>query len=157
MTGRPLKSKVFSFKEQLEVGTRGEELFIEHYPKKLVVYPERDGDFLEVYSGKKIELKTDTYNINKSENFFFERYSNVEKETPGSVWQALGHGCDIFCYMFVRHNIWYQFNDLPALAQRLDEEYGKKGLIWIKNKGYVSGGWKVNRESLSDLYTIWEF
>jgi len=152
-----IKNKVFSFKAQLEVGNRGEELFMEHYPKKLVIYPERDGDFLEVYSGKKIELKTDTYNMNKSENFFFERYSNNETKTPGSVWQAQGHGCDIFCYMFVRHNLWYQFNNLEALSTRLDEEYGKKGLIWIKNKGYFSAGWKVPRESLSDLYTIWEF
>lgn len=150
-------NKVWDFREQLAVGSRGEELFLEYYPKKIVVYPERDGDFIEVYSGKKIELKSDSYNMDKTENFFFERYSNIETKTPGSVWQALSHNCDIFCYQFVRHNIWFQFTDLPKLAARLEELTAGKGLIWIKNKGWVTGGFTVKRKLLEDLYTIWEF
>lgn len=152
-----ISRKVWSFKAQLEVGSRGEELFLEHYPKKIIVYPERDGDFLEVYSGKKIELKSDSYNINKTENFFFERYSNIETKTPGSVWQAIGHGCDIFCYQFVRHNIWFQFNDLPALRDRLEELTAGKSMVWIKNQGWITGGFKIKRSDLEDLYEVWEF
>jgi len=152
-----MDSKTWDFKEQLKCGERGEELFMANYPKQLTIYPGRDGDFIEKNSGKKIELKTDTYNMNKSSNFFIERYSSVYDKTPGSVWQARDHGCEVFCYMFVRHNTWFQFNDLDKLINRLEELTTGKGLIYIKNRGWVTGGYKVPRSSLSDLYEVWEF
>lgn len=152
-----MESKTWDFKEQLAVGDRGEELFLANYPKKLTIHPGRDGDFIEQCSGKKIEIKTDTYNMDKSPNFFIERYSSVYDETPGSVWQALDHGCSVFCYLFVRHNTWFQFNDLPALKTRLEELTDGKGLIYIKNRRWVTGGYKIPREALSDLYEVWEF
>jgi hypothetical protein len=117
----------FCFQEQLKVGDRGEELFMQHYPKGIIIHPGRDGDFIEKSSGKKIELKTDTYNMDKTPNFFIERYSCIQKESPGSVWQAQSHGCDIFCYMFVRHNIWFQFNNIPKLIERLEDLTKPKG------------------------------
>lgn len=155
-------NKPWSFSEQLQVGSRGEEIFMANYPKKIKVYPDRDGDFIEVNSKRKIELKTDTYNIEKTPNFFIERYSvyypdNLEACKPGGPWQAQGHGCDIFCYMFVRHNIWFQFNNLPALVDRLNNLTEKMGIIYIKNHGYITTGYRVPRDSLKDLYTIWEF
>jgi len=149
--------KVWSFQDQLQVGDRGEQLFMERYPKKLTIHPGYDGDFIEVNSGKKIELKTDTYNMEKSSNFFIEKYSNLEKQKPGSIWQAHAHGCDVFCYMFVRHNLWFQFNDLPQLIDRVNHLTSNKGLVYIKNNGFISAGYKVDRDSIADLSTIWEF
>lgn len=149
--------KIFDFKEQLQCGERGEELFLEHYPKRLRIHPDRDGDFIEEHSGRKIELKTDTYNINKSPNFFIERWSDVHREKPGGPWQALEHGCDIFCYMFVRHNIYFQFNDLPALVEKLEDLTGSKGLIYIKNGRWITAGHKVPRRDLEELYDVYEF
>lgn len=148
----------WDFKEQLKVGDRGEELFLENYPKKLTIYPGKEYDFT-CESGAKIELKTDTYNINKTENFFLERFSDLERETPGGPWRAANDGIDIFCYMFVRHNIWFQFEDVPALVQRVDEilEGRKGGLVYIKNRGWVTAGHKIKRVDLEDLYDIWEF
>lgn len=148
---------MFDFQKQLAVGDRGEELFLEHYPKKITIHPGRDGDFIETNSGKKIELKTDTYNIDKTPNFFIERFSCIDKQSPGSVWQALDHGCSIFCYMFVRHNIWFQFNDLPKLIERLESLTEKMGMIYIKNRGWVTGGYKLPRTSLEDLYDEYTF
>jgi len=152
-----MTNKTWSFKEQLVVGDRGQELFLQHYPKQLDIHPGRDGDFIERNSGKKIELKTDTYNMEKTPNFFIERYSDVDKKSPGSVWQARAHGCEIFCYMFVRHNIWFQFNDLEKLEDRLNSLTEGKGLIYIKNRGWVTGGITIPRNALSDLYNIYEF
>lgn len=151
------EGKVWSFQDQLLIGDRGEQLFMERYPKKLVIHPGRDGDFIEVNSGKKIELKTDTYNMDKTENFFIERYSDIHKKTPGSIWQAQSHGCDIFCYMFVRHNIWFQFNNIPSLIVEIERLTHNKGLVYIKNRGFISGGYKIPRDIVSDFYTIWEF
>lgn len=151
-----MTGKTFDFQEQLKVGSRGEELFMEYYPEPIKIWPGRDGDFI-TESGKKIELKSDSYNMAKTQNFFIERYSDFDKKSPGSIWQAHGHGCEIFVYYFVRHNIWFKFTDLPKLMQVLEEKYGHKGFVMIKNKGWRTAGWTVPRDSLKDLYEMYEF
>jgi hypothetical protein len=150
------KKPTFSFQEQLEVGDRGEQLFLEHYPRKLDIWPGRDGDFVVRSTGQKIELKSDTFNMEKTPNFFIERYSDFHKQTPGSLWQAHEHGCSIFCYYFVRHDLWFEFRDIPALITRL-EELQPRSLIWVKNKSWITAGFTVKRELLKDLYEVWEF
>lgn len=147
----------FNFKKQLELGERGESLFMEKYPKKLIIYPGREYDFIESHSKKKIELKTDSYNINKTPNFFFERYSSINKKSPGGPWRAVIDHVDIFCYMFVRHNVWYQFNNIPELVNRLETLTAHTGLCYVKNQGWVTGGYKIPRTEVEDLYTMWEF
>ena len=151
------KDKAWTFQEQLTIGNRGEELFLERYPRKLEIYPGREYDFTVKSSREKLELKTDTYNINKSDNFFFERFSDVHKETPGGPWRAHKDKIDIFCYYFVRHNIWFEFRDIPALVKELNSLTKSSGLVYIKNRGWITGGYKVRRECLEHLYTVWEF
>ena len=147
------------FQEQLKVGSRGEELLLEHYPGNLAIHPGHDGDFICLDSGDKIELNTDTYNIDKTDNFFIERWSSfydVPKK-PGGVWQARDHGCSIFIYYFVRHNLWYQFNDIDRLKDRLEDLTEGLGFVFIKNKAWTTAGYKVKRTDLEDLYDIYEF
>lgn len=147
----------WDMKVQLEVGDRGEQLFMEKYPGKIELFPGREYDFTCLDTGAKIELKTDTYNMTKSNNFFMERFSDVHKETPGGPWRAERDNIDIFVYYFVRHNTWFQFTDLPQLVERLNLLTTKNGLVYIKNKGWVTGGYKINRDKLADLYTIFTF
>lgn len=149
-------SKTFDFKEQLKVGSRGEELFLKYYPEKIYIHPERDGDFI-TEDGKKIELKTDDYNMDKTDNFFIERYSDLNKKSPGSVWQAKGHHCDIFVYYFVRHNTWFIFKDLDKLINRLEELTKGKGMVYIRNKAWTTAGYKVKRDDLKDLFEQYTF
>lgn len=149
--------KVWSFQAQLEVGNRAEELFMDYYPRKLEIFPGKEYDFTVKSSREKLELKTDTYNINKSENFFMERYSCIDRKTPGGPWRAKKDKIDIFCYFFARHNVWFEFRDIPALIKRLDTLTKGKGLVYIKNRGWITGGYKVKRSDLEDLYNIWEF
>lgn len=148
---------MFDFKTQLKVGDRGEELFIEHYPRKLTVYDGRQWDFTVSSTGETIELKTDTYNMDKTENFFFERYSNIDLKTPGGPWRAKEDKVNIFCYYFVRHNLWYEFRHIPNLVKRLDILSAKSGLIYIKNRGWITAGYKIKREDVEDLSIIYEF
>lgn len=149
--------KTWDFKLQLQTGDRGEQLFLERYPTKIEIYPGREYDFTCLETKAKIELKTDTYNIEKTSNFFMERFSDVHRETIGGPWRAARDNVDIFCYYFVRHNIWFQFNDVPALVERLDRLTENKGLVYIKNKGWITAGYKINRDTISDLYDVWEF
>ena len=149
--------KLWDFKVQLQCGERGEELFMERYPRKLEIFPGREYDFTVKSSREKLELKTDTYNLEKSPNFFFERYSDVHRKTLGGPWRAYGDEVDIFCYYFVRHNIWFEFRNLQALVERLEVLTKNQGLVYIKNRGWVSAGFKVPRDSLSDLFSVWEF
>jgi len=151
--------KVFSFKTQLEVGDRAEQLFLEYYPKKLKIYPGREWDFTEVYSKKSVELKTDTYNMDKTDNFFMERYSDMHRETPGGPWRAKQDDVDIFCYYFSRHNTWFQFNNIPKLVRKIDKIILQQKLrpIYIKNQGWITSGYKINRSELDELYDIYQF
>jgi len=148
--------KTWSFQDQLAVGSRGEALFMERYPRKLDIWPGRDGDFVVSKTGQKIELKTDQYNIDKTPYFFIERYSDFHKKSPGSIWQAHDHGCEIFCYYFVRHDVWFEFRDIPALIARI-ESIAPKGFVFIKNKAWVTAGWKILRDDVMDLGEVWEF
>lgn len=152
-----MSSKTFDFKKQLTLGDRGESLFMERYPRKLEIYPGREYDFVVKSSREKIELKTDSFNMLKTPNFFFERYSDIQSKKPGGPWRAAEDKVDIFCYYFVRFNMWYEFRDLPELIKVLDKYTEKKGMIWIKNKGWTTGGFTVPRDLLEPYYTIYEF
>jgi hypothetical protein len=152
------EKKTWDFKTQIQVGSRGEELFQEAFPTKLEVHPGHDGDFIEAETGKKVELKTDTYNMDKSPNFFIEMYSSYyeEPKKPGGPWQAQQHGCDIYCYMFVRHNTWFQFNDIPEMVNKV-ETLRPAGFVFIKNRAWVTAGFKIKRDYLKDIFERWEF
>lgn len=150
-------NKTWSFKDQIEVGTRGEELFLEYYHSPIVVYPKHAADFQLVNTGQLLELKSDTYNMDKTPNFFIERWSDIENKKPGSIWQSHKKGVEIFCYMFVRHNTYFEFRDLPALIERLDSITKDMYLHHIKNRGWITGGYRVPRELLKDLYTQYTF
>lgn len=145
----------FDFREQLQVGQQGEQDFLEHYPEELTIHPGYDGDFI-LPCGGKLELKTDTYSMAKTSNFFIERWSDFHRKKPGFVWQAREHGCTRLCYYFVRDSTYFEFRDLEALQKRLEELTEGMSYIMVKNKGWLTVGYKVPRAALEDLYEEWE-
>lgn len=154
---RTAEQKSFGWKEQLKVGTRGEELFIQNYHSPLVIVPEHKVDFRRVTDGKTIELKTDTYNIAKTPNFFWERFSDVHKKTPGGPWRARKDRVDIYCYYFVRHNLYFEFTDIKRLCKELEKLTKRQGLVFVKNRAWITGGYTVPREKVAHLYTEHQF
>jgi len=150
-------SKIFRFNDQLRVGTIGEDIFKKNYPAELEEYEGRICDFKCKETGKLIEIKTDTYDATKTENFFFERYSNEEKETPGGPWRAKKDRIDIFCYVFAKNGYCYEFGDVKALVKRLDWLIKKIKPTGVKNPGYRTIGYKVPRAAVEDLYSFWEW
>ena len=149
----------WSFKQQLQVGDRGQELFLKYYHEPLVVYPKHAADFQLVKCGGLVELKTDTYNMEKTANFFWERWSDMDKKKPGGPWQSHKHKVKRFVYMFVRHNVYYEFQDVPALVARLDELIASKKYkpFPVKNRGWITVGYPIPRTELADLYIEIDF
>ena len=147
----------FSFKDQLKVGDKGEKIFFDNYPADLMLYSGREYDFVCKESKKKIEVKTDTYNMDKTVNFFFERYSDLNKETPGGPWRAKQDKVDTFCYLFLKNNMCFEFPDVKKLVNRLKILTKKKGLVYIKNTAWTTAGYKIKREDVKDLYIKWDW
>jgi hypothetical protein len=142
---------------QLKYGLDAEIEFCHRYPKKLLrVEGHRKWDF-DCTDGYAYELKTDTYSMHKSQNFFMERWSVLDKKKPGGPWQALENGADIFIYCFINNKTYFEFKDLPALVDRLDLLTEKQGLVYIPNKGWTTAGYKVKRDSLKDLCEEWHW
>jgi len=154
--GDAMKGRTFTWKEQLAVGDRGEELVMQYYPEALTVYPEHKADFRRVSDGKLVELKTDTYSLEKTDNCFFERWGDVEKKAPGGPWRARRDRVPVFIYYFVRHNVWLEW-DTKKLCTRLDRLTKKQGLIYIKSNGWVVQGYKVPIQAVLDLADVYTF
>ena len=149
---------MFNFQRQLIVGNKGEELFKNNYHDgKLQKIDSKSpiGDFI-TEKGKIIELKTDTYPLSRTPHFFIEQYSNLDKKSPGGPWRTFLKGADLFVYLFATDSVYYQFDDLYLLVNTLDEMIKKKKLKphRVVNTTWITTGFKIERESLSSLYTV---
>lgn len=146
----------FSFKEQLKVSRKGELLFLKKWPHPVTKLEGKGPDFMDT-EGRVIELKTDTYDIRKTENFFMEVWSVAPREgkpgKPGGPWQAASKGCTCFVYLFLTNKTWFIFEDVPALLTTLDKlRENNKYLVAVRNAGYTTLGLKVKRSDLAGLY-----
>lgn len=139
----------FDFNKQLAIGNNGEELFKNLYyklgPVKAI---DKEIDFI-LADGSKIELKTDTYDMSRTPNFFMESLGNDKDMKIGGPWRALEDKIDFFVYLFIRNQTFYWFNT-KTLCQTLDDMIIKNKFSekTIKNKGWLTKGYIVPRISL---------
>jgi hypothetical protein len=142
-----MPDEIFTFNKQLKVGNKGEALFLKHY-KGSEKSDMRKYDLL--FEGKKVELKTDTYPLDKTPNFFMERYGSVEDKKEGGPWRAKNDKIDLFVYLFISDNTFFWFETKPLvkfLNRHIKELRGKT----IPNKTYSSLGYCVARDDLEHL------
>lgn len=132
--------KIFDFNKQLKLGDKGEQDFLKYY-KNATKCPIRAYDF--DLDGKKIELKSDFYTFEDTDNFFIERYSDYDKLKDGSLWQS--KDCDFFVYYFINEGVFFWFN-VKEFLKFLDEYIKDKSYVIIKNKGWNALGYKIPRE-----------
>jgi len=147
-------SKFFDFDEQLRIGRKGERLLLLKWPDPVCKHEVLTGpDFVDS-KGRVIELKTDTYDMDRTHNFFFERFSNVETQSPGGIWQAALKGSTCFVYLFINNKRWFIFEDLPALCAKVEQLIIDKNLVMhkVQNRNWVTGGYKIPRAAVRDLY-----
>lgn len=150
----------FNFKEQLAWSNKQESLFLDIYKKlkkiKLMKAEDRRWDF-ETSKGIKIELKTDTYDADKTQNFFMERYSDLYKKTPGGLWRSVQDDVDVWLYWFPKNKVFYEFQDLPKCIKVLDKIVEEQYIVRVLNQGWTTGGYKVPRDLLHKFWKKYEY
>ena len=70
-----------------------------------------------------------------------ERWGNIEEKKPGGPWRARKDRVPVFCYMFVRHNVWLEW-DTKELCKLFDKLTKKAKLVYIKSGGWAVAGWQ---------------
>lgn len=144
--------KVWSFDEQLKKGRKGERLLLKHWPHPVRKHAELKGpDFVDS-TGRIIELKSDSYELAKTPNFFIERWSR--EGVAGGPWQALEKGVTCFVYLFPDAKTWFIFEDLRLLVRTLDKLTEGCYLHNVRNVAWTTQGYKVERALLKHLYRM---
>jgi len=150
---------VHEFRKDLKRGDKGEQLLLRVY-KNLSLDSQEGHDLIDKTTGVTIELKTDYYFMNRTSNFFIEKFSDDNNYKLGGPWRSLKHNTDVFAYMFIKDKIIFLFSDIKALVDRAEEYLrvkeglGQLGEIkkFIPNKGYNTIGYTIPREIFFDLY-----
>lgn len=139
------------FHKDLAKGKAGEAAFAKLCPK-LSRTDGRAGDF-STPDGVVVELKTDSYSMQATANFFIERYSSVDVGSPGGPWQAAAHGCKYFVYFYSTEGVAFVF-DVQELIGQLEPLLGTLKPVEIRNHRWTTVGFKVPREWLRPLTII---
>lgn len=152
--------KVFNFQDQLRVGDAGESDFIRIYEKLEPVKSKnnRKIDFT-LNNGKTVELKTDSYSIEKTENFFMERNTILpdKKDIPGGPWRSKEHEVDYFVYYYINDKVFYWFDPI-SLVKKLDKYIKENKVKPVaipnrdgKGKTFRSYGYKIPRKDMLEV------
>jgi len=139
--------RTYVFSESLKEGKRGEEIAFKLLRKRYLlvddvrddpVFQKKDVDF--VVDGLGVDVKFDSL-MCRTGNFFFEEWSNVEKETKGCF---LGSEADFWCYG--DGVVWWWFNlfEVRCFVLSNKDVFDSRVLL---NKGvgfeFSSRGWLV--------------
>ena len=144
--------KEFDFNKQLAIGEKGENFFIKCYEfinaRKVDVHA---FDIL-IYKDVKVELKTDTYSMDNSPNFFMEKYGDIEEKIKslGGPWRAKKDQIDFFVYLYIKDRMFFWFEPIP-LCEYLNPRMKKFELRYIKNKDWTAIGFLVKRDEINHL------
>lgn len=143
-----MSNVIHDFKKSLARGERAEAILLTYFPH-LIKQDKCSFDFLDPSTGLKLELKSDFYGLNKSPNFFIERYSNLSTKAPGGPWQAQKHEADYYLY-FYPNDLTLFIMPVAALLSHFDTK--TYGSISVRNKAWLTTGYKVPRSDLSHLF-----
>lgn len=151
-----------NFKSSLAKGQQGELLLLNKLPF-LVKLDGRRSDFvvgvdcalygLDFTQGETLELKTDYYQMDKTNNFFIEIWSDIDRGAPGGPMQAFQHGSTYWLYMYALNSKAFLFKteELCKYIEAQDKNRWPSALV--PNKSWTTMGYKIPRQDLKHLYT----
>lgn len=140
---------LFDFDTQLEIGNNGESDFQRYYralgPVKSL---DRSIDFI-LKDGQTVELKTDTYDMRNTPNFFMEMFGDIVESKIGGPWRAMQDDVDFFVYYFPKNRTFFWFRT-STLCKHLDSiiARGQLNPKEIRNKGWSARGYAIPRQDL---------
>ena len=154
----------FNFQDQLRVGEVGEAEYSKafaHFGWKKSKDRKYDfvlGDEDSDIKPKTLEIKTDTYRMEKTPNFFMEQLTVTNKSAIlGGPWRSKEHKADYFVYFFLSNRTMFWFSPVP-LCEFLDKYIAENSLrpISIPNVdrfggSYEAQGFKIPRDSVKHL------
>ena len=155
-------SNIYNFYTQLSVGELGEQHAAHdlrpQYKIRRNPYHINSFDWYVWVNDvrRTIEQKTDTYDMEKTRYMFIERYSDFDRRTNGGIWQASDYGADYFLYYFIKNKVYLVFNT-QTLLERINSICSEDQLVPVRNGGYTSMGYKVERIKVLDICQIWKF
>lgn len=136
-----------NFASSLKKGKDAEAKLLKLWPE-LVRLDGKKGDF--TLDGVKMEIKSDYYGLARTKNLFIERWSDFDRKKPGSVWQAVNHGCDLFFYWFPADQVGFLFNTAELLTH-LEHTEHQYNPVFVQNKSWRTVGYKVPIVSLLSI------
>lgn len=142
--------KIHNFVDSLKKGKEEEAKFVAKCAGKLTQLEGKKSDFKVNENGLLLELKSDFYDMEKTPNFFFERYSNWESKSPGGPWQAKTHDSKYYCYRFVNNDKTFLF-DVVQLTAFLDTFTETLQMKEVRNKTWTTKGYAVPRAAVAHL------
>jgi hypothetical protein len=143
-----------NFQRSLVIGQAGEALLLELWPE-LRQTDGRKGDFL-LHNGDVLEVKSDSYSLKATKNFFMERWSDFDRKKPGGPWQSLAHGAKYFFYWFPADLTGFLFHT-QELVDKLEELEHTLETRFVDNETWTTVGYKVPRNDLLNICEVKEF
>ena len=131
----------------------GEMLYLQANAGAVTISDGFDYDFVCGTTGTGIEIKTDFYSLDGTPNFFMERFSDLEAQTPGGPWQALEKGARDFVYFYIPSLIYYTF-ETQALVERLETIIPELKPFDVRNTKHITQGYRVARALIEDLAAV---
>lgn len=142
-----MSQKIHNFKKSLAYGSKKEQEFCKLFPELELL----DGYIADMRirsSGKTVELKSDKYDLDKTGNFFMERYSYADKN--GGPWQSSDKKIDYYVYQFTKNNAIFVFKTwrLKKLLEKHEDSFRQ---VRVYNTGHVTIGYLVPRTLLEPI------
>lgn len=145
-----MSKKVFGFQKQLKQGEKGEKFFIKCY-KEL---KSKKSDIREVdifiNGNETVELKTDSYSEEKTQNFFIELVGSTVSGKLGGVHLSHQDNIDYFVYHYTPEKSFYWFRP-SELVRFIDENGHRFQKREIKSVSWSSIGLLVPRSEVEHL------
>lgn len=141
---------MFNFAQQKDVGDVGEQEFLAAYPDMVKL----DGFLADFRTpdGETVELKTDTYAMKDTPNYFMEYFSNIDAKTIGGPWRAKRDNVTWFVYYFIKDKkfIWFK---TEQLVNKLNVLIGSELFLLtrIQNTTHTTAGYKIPRRYLDSI------
>jgi hypothetical protein len=145
----------WGFKKQLRAGEVGEIIFLAAQREDMIKLKDFKTDFKSVKSGETYELKSDYYGLDATPNFFFERYSDEAKGTPGGPWRSLEEGATYFVYFVVPSLTYFKFKT-KELVEALEPLIKDIKPFSVPNKSWTTIGYRVPRSAVEHLAEVYD-